>query len=109
MERIVIVGYQPLKGKETALKALIKSHWKDLYELDLVTERKPIVMESESGTIIEVFEWKSKKAMEEAHSNPEVLKIWTEYAKVCEYVPIGKLKEAESLFSEFSPVDIQVS
>ena len=105
MERIVIVGYKPIQGKEDELKVLSRSHWKTLKELDLVTDRKPIIMEAEDRTIIEVFGWKSKQAMEEAHSNPTVLKMWTDYSKVCEYIPVGTIKETENIFSEFSPVD----
>jgi len=105
MERIVIVGYKPLKNKEEELKELSKVHWKTLHQLNLVTDRKPILMQAGSGTIIEIFGWKSKKTMEEAHSNPDVLKMWKEYSKVCEYVPVGKIKEAEHLFSEFTPIN----
>jgi len=108
MERIVIVGYRPFKGKGAELIELSKSHWNMLHELDLVTDRKPIIMQATDGTIVEVFGWKSKKAMEEAHSNPDVLKMWTEYSKVCEYVPIATIKEAENLFSEFTPINENV-
>ncbi len=106
MERIVIVGYKPLKNKEEELKNLSKAHWKILHDLNLVTDRKPIIMQAENGTVIEVFGWKSKKTMEEAHSNPNVLKMWGEYSKVCEYIPIGKIREAGNLFSEFTPINI---
>lgn len=105
MERIVIVGYKPFQGKEEELKELSKSHWKTLHDLGLVTDRRPVVMQAENGAIIEVFGWKSKMAMEEAHSNPDVLKMWSKYSKVCEYVPIATIKEAENLFSEFSPIN----
>ncbi len=105
MERIVIVGYKPLEGKKTELKELSKSHWKTLHDLELVTDRKPIIMETENGTVIEVFGWKSKKTMEEAHSNPKVLEMWKDYSKVCEYIPIGTIKETEKLFSEFTPIN----
>ncbi|MFD2564689.1 hypothetical protein [Aquimarina rubra] len=105
MERIVIVGYKPLNGKEKELKELSKSHWKTLHRLGLVTDREPILMEAENGTVIEIFGWISKQAMEQAHSNPKVLKMWGEYSKICEYVPIGKIKETESLFSEFTPIN----
>ncbi|WP_238719103.1 hypothetical protein [Pelagihabitans pacificus] len=63
-------------------------------------------MESQEGDIIEVFGWKSKTAMEQAHSNPKVQEMWIEYSKVCEYVPIGAIKESENLFSEFTPINI---
>lgn len=105
MERIVIVGYKPLAGKELALKELIKSHWQTLDAEGLVSARKPIIAQSSDGTIIEVFGWKSKEAMQMAHSNPIVQKMWEAYASVCEYVPIGQLDEAKSLFSEFGPIN----
>ena len=58
-----------------------------------------------SGIFIEVFGWKSKQAIEAAHTNTEVQKMWSEYAKVCEYVPVGSIEELNNVFSEFSPVE----
>jgi quinol monooxygenase YgiN len=104
MGRIVIVGYKPKPGKAEALKALTKTHVPRLKKEGLVTDREAIIMEAEDGTIVEVFEWLSKEAIQQAHSNPEVLKMWGEYAEVCDYVPIGGLPEFNNLFAEFSPV-----
>jgi hypothetical protein len=101
-ERIVMVGYKPLPGKETALKELMKTHVSRLRKQGLVSDREPILMTSKAGTIIEVFGWKSAEAIAAAHANPEVQKMWGEYAEVCEYVPVGSLEEAGNLFSEFS-------
>lgn len=105
MERIVIVGYRPKKGKEEELKTLALTHWGKLSELGLVTERKPVIMKASDTTIVEIFGWKSKEAMESAHTNPKVLEMWQEFAAVSEYVPIGTLKEAGNLFSEFTPLE----
>ena len=107
MERIVIVGYKPFAGKNEELKKLSRIHWKILDDLGLVSRREPIVMEAQNGTIIEVFGWKSKLAMEQAHSNPDVLEMWGKYSAICEYVPFGSVPEAENLFSEFSPIVTQ--
>ncbi|XLS30090.1 hypothetical protein ACJD0Z_04515 [Flavobacteriaceae bacterium M23B6Z8] len=104
MERIVIVAYKPHKGKNNELKSLAEEHWDTLNTLGLVSERKPILMEAEDGTIIEVFGWKSKMAMEKAHSHPKVLTMWKAYAEVCEYLPVAQIPEAANLFSEFSPI-----
>lgn len=104
MGRIVIVGYKPKPGKTRALKELTKTHVPRLKKEGLVTDREAIIMEAEDGTIVEVFEWLSKEAIQQAHSNPEVLKMWGEYAEVCDYVPIGSLSEFKNLFAEFSPV-----
>ncbi|MBN8576211.1 MAG: hypothetical protein KF775_05465 [Cyclobacteriaceae bacterium] len=62
-------------------------------------------MISKSGVVIEVFGWKSKEAIENAHKNAAVQKMWAEYEQVCEYIPVGNLEEATTLFSEFSPLD----
>jgi hypothetical protein len=57
------------------------------------------------GTVVEVFEWEAG-AMERAHSNAEVGKLWQRYAEVCEYVPLNTLPEAAQLFADFAPVDL---
>lgn len=105
MERITIVGYKPFQGKEAELLKLMKTHWQKLDEENLVSKRKSIIMQSANGTIIEVFGWKSKEALELAHSNPMVQKMWEDYSKVCEYIPISNLEESSNLFSEFTPIN----
>jgi hypothetical protein len=103
-ERIVIVGYRPFSGKEDELKALMKDHVAILRKEGLAPDREPILMQSSDGMIIEVFGWKSKQAIEAAHSNPVVQKMWGAYAEVCEYVSIDAVKESHNLFSEFTPL-----
>lgn len=107
MERIVIVGYKPLPGKETELKNLMKNHWDILDKEGLVSDRKSIVCQSNDGTIIEVFGWKSKEAIEQSHTNEAVQKLWKKYSEVCEYVPISSVNESLHLFSEFDPVELE--
>lgn len=102
-ERIVIVCYKPKAGKKEALRQLMKEHLLILKQQGLVTERASIMMEAKDGTIIEVFEWKSKSAIEKAHTNPVILEMWGKYAEACEYIPIGNIEEAANLFSDFSP------
>ncbi len=102
-ERIVIVAYKPKAGKAEALHKLMREHLSILKHQNLVTDRASIIMEAKDGTIIEVFEWKSKSAIEQAHTNPEVLKMWGKYAEVCDYIPVGQVEETAKLFSEFTP------
>ena len=102
-ERIVIVGYKPKAGRAEDLHQLMREHLSTLKSQNLVTDRAPIMMKAEDGTIIEVFEWKSKAAIEEAHSNPVVLKMWGKYSEVCEYIPVGQVEEISKLFSQFTP------
>jgi hypothetical protein len=103
MGRIVIACYKPKAGKDKALRALIVDHVPTLQRIGLVTERTPILMESKDGTLVEVFEWASPEAIEAAHGHPAVLRMWEEYGKVCDFVPVAQVPEAAQLFSEFTP------
>jgi quinol monooxygenase YgiN len=105
MGRIVIVAYRPKSGKEDALLELTREHHPILLEQNLVTKRKPIIARASDGTIVEVFEWTSKDAMDNAHSNAAVLDLWDRYAKVCDYVKLPDLAESDQLFAEFASVD----
>jgi quinol monooxygenase YgiN len=104
MGRIVIVGYKPKPGKAEALRSLASTHMQRLRAEGLVTAREAIIMEASDGTIIEVFEWKSKEAIESAHKNPGVQALWKEFSDVCDYVPVATIAEAKQLFAEFAPV-----
>jgi hypothetical protein len=105
MGRVVIVAYKPKPGKETALKELMKTHLPRLLKEGLVRNKESYIIEAADGTIIEVFEWLSDDAIKSAHTNPEVQKMWGEYAEVCDYVPVGSLTEARNLFSGFEPLN----
>ncbi len=105
MGRIVIVAYRPKAGKEADLEALVRAHVPKLQGLGLATGRTPIAMRAADGTMVEVFEWSSPDAIEQAHSNPDVQAMWGEFAEACDYVPISAVPEAASLFSEFETLD----
>jgi len=62
-------------------------------------------MRATDGTIVEVFEWKSKEALASAHINPEIQQLWKRYEAVCEYVPLASLKESSDLFAGFEPIN----
>ena len=106
MGRVVIACYRPKSGKKSQLHELMKDHLRMLRDENLVTDRCSIMMEAEDGTVLEVFEWKSKDAIVAAHTNPNVLTMWKEYAEVCDYIPVSTLKEAEGPFSEFAPLNL---
>jgi quinol monooxygenase YgiN len=105
MSVMVIVAYRPRPGKEALLLELMKEHLPTLQGQGLATERRSYLMRSADGTIIEVFEWKSKAAIEAAHTNPVVLKMWERYAEACEYVPLNTVKECTDMFAGFEPIE----
>ncbi len=105
MSQFVIVAYRPKAGKEAELLELIKNHVLILHDEGLVTARPPYVMRAEDGTIVEVFEWKSQEAIEQAHTNQAVLEMWGKFDEVCDIETLANLEESKRMFSPFTPVD----
>jgi quinol monooxygenase YgiN len=107
--RIVIAAYRPKPGREEALLSEVRDHHHLLRSEGLATDRRPIVMRTKDGTILEVFEWASPAAIEEAHSNPRVQAMWARFAKCSDYVPLNSLEEAAGMFAEFEPLEIHIA
>ena len=101
MGRIVIAAFKPKPGQQALLRTVVAKHWRILLEQGLVTERPRVVMQAADGTVLEVFEWRSPEAIEQAHQNPAVLALWVEFEAACEYVPLASLAESAHPFSEF--------
>lgn len=106
MGRFVIVVYKPKLGKDEQLLGLVARHWRALQAQGLVTERAPYAMKAADGSVVEVFEWRSKQAIEQAHRNPAVLGLWAEFEAVCEYRSLSALAEAQQMFDEFEPLEL---
>src|SRR2546421_191444 len=105
MGQFVIVAYKPRAGKEVELLQLVKTHVPILRGEGLVTDRLPYVMSAQDGTIVEVFEWKSQEAIDQAHQNKVVLGIWEKFFAVCEIETLANLEESKRMFSSFKPID----
>ncbi|MBI1360892.1 MAG: hypothetical protein GC155_11495 [Alphaproteobacteria bacterium] len=103
--RIVIAAYRPKPGKAALLLAEVRDHHALLRSEGLATDRAPVIMHGRDGTIVEVFEWASPAAIEEAHANPRVKAMWDRFFAVSEAVPIAQVAEAASMFAEFTPVE----
>ena len=105
MSQISIACYKPKPGKEHELHGVVKRHLPVLRSEGLATAREAVIMRAKDGTIIEVFEWTSAEAIDAAHKNPQVMKLWDKFGEVCEYLPVGSLEEAQHPFSGFAPFD----
>ncbi len=103
---IVIVAYKPKPGKTSdEVLAIVRRRMPLLRGEGLVTERVPAIMRCRNGTIIEVSEWKSQAAIDEAHKNPNVLALWNDMFAVIDCVPLNTLPEAEEMFAGFEPLE----
>jgi len=106
MGRFVIVAYKTKSGKEQQLLAAIRKHLQVLQAEQLVTDKPPYLMCAGDGTLIEVFEWRSVEAIQQAHESPAVQALWGEFAEACEFTPLSKLPEAQQMFAEFDAVEL---
>ena len=104
LPRPVIACYRPKPGQEAVLLDLVRSHVPSLRRLGLATDRAPYSMRAADGTLVEVFEWTSAKAIEAAHEHPEVHAMWAAFGAACTYVKVSELTEAQQLFAEFTPL-----
>jgi quinol monooxygenase YgiN len=102
---VCIVAYRPKPGHEKELLAIVRSRVPTLRKESLVTDRVPVIMRAKDATIIEVSEWKSREAIEEAHRNPRVLAMWDKFFAICDCVPLKTVPEAETMFAGFEPIE----
>lgn len=105
MSIIVITCFKPKEGKDKELLGVIKDHIPVLNKEGLITDRVCHVMRSADGSILEVFEWKSQEAINNAHTNENVLELWKRFEEVCEYKKLSDLEESKHLFPGFEPVN----
>jgi hypothetical protein len=102
---IVLVAYKPKPGKEADLLQLTREHVPLLRAESLATGHPVTACQAKDGTIVEVFEW-AEGAVQRAHTNPVVMKLWERYAAACDIVPLTSLPEASTMFASFTPLDL---
>jgi hypothetical protein len=54
---------------------------------------------------VEVFEWKSEAAVQEAHHNPVILAMWAKFEEACTCESLAQLEECKGPFPHFEPID----
>jgi hypothetical protein len=104
MRIMAVACYKPKAGKDRELADLVNKHYNILKSENVVTDRLPVKMKSEDGTIIEVFEWKSEEDKQRAHSNPNVKEIWKRFEAISDNIPISALPESKDQYANFHPV-----
>lgn len=98
----VIAAYRPKPGKDEELRRLMREHRRTLAEAHLVTSKQPLILRARSdGTLLEIFEWVSAKAADEAHRHASIREMWNKLAAVADFVALSDIAEAGKTFSHF--------
>ncbi len=105
MSHFVICAFRPKPGKQAELLAVVRDHMPTLRSQGLNTDRPAYVMAAADGTIVEIFEWKSQAAVDEAHRNPVVRKLWDRFEACSDYITLRDLDETAGPFPHFTPID----
>ena len=106
----VIAAYRPKPGKDQELRKLIREHRKTLTRAHLITSRPTMVLRARSdGTLLEIFEWTSSKAADEAHQHPAIRAMWNKLAQVADFIPLSAVQEAGKAFSHFEGVNSEAT
>ena len=103
---IALALYRPKEGKTEELKRILHNHIPTLREEVLITEREVIAFQAEDGTLIEVLEWRSEQAIEQAHQSVKVMAVWDQIGEVAELTSFSTLSEAQHPFPNFQPVSL---
>jgi hypothetical protein len=106
MPEVVFALYRPHAGKDAELRTLIRQHIPALRELELITDRAPLLVRSQDGTYIEIFEWRTSDAARIAHEHPAVARIWEAMGQIADFPALEGLSESSGRFPHFEPVEL---
>ena len=101
MPEYVIAAYRPKPGQEAELLACVRDHHPILRKEGLVTGREVTVLRAPDGVIVEIFEWKSKEAIEAAHKNAAVMVLWNRFSACSTFATLAELPGAAKPFPTF--------
>jgi hypothetical protein len=89
MERHAVLAlYRPQPGQTTELREMVARHAPLLRKLELLTDTPAVVMQTDAGTCIEIFRWRSPEAARAADENPEVRRLRQEISRISDTPPI---------------------
>jgi len=107
MSLIAIAAYKPLPGFDTGFKEVLKNHTNVLREEGFITDQKVYQMQAIDGTVIEVFEWISEEAKEDAHNNPRVMELWSRLHEYAEMAKLMDIMECHAPMASFRGLHLE--
>lgn len=107
---IVIAPYRCKKENQEELFEVLRNKRDYFLIAGYVTERLPVTVRSfkDKEIILEIFEWTSEKATEDAHADPKVHEYWGRMSKLCSSIGfrLSEIEESNESFAHFEPLNI---
>jgi hypothetical protein len=98
--KISLCRYVVKPEKEAEFRQLLTKHWPVFEKLGLVANDPPHLIfrgKDKEGRIfyVETFTWKDAKAIERAHSLPEVAAVWEPMGDCCSSMEFPEVERVE--------------
>ena len=97
---LAIAAYRP-KGDPDDLLRVLAEDLATLRRRGHVTERPAPVMRTNDGELLVVLEWSSEHAVDDAHTDPEVLAVWRRKELLADFVAPGAVAGAAVPFARW--------
>jgi hypothetical protein len=97
---LALAAYRP-KGSADELLRLLGEDVATLRRRGHVTDRPAPVVRTENGELLVALEWSSEHAVDDAHSDPEVLALWRRKTLLAAYVAPDAVAGADVPFARW--------
>jgi len=106
MSILAIATYKPKTGRENDFLKLLTNHIPTLHSEKLISSKDNYVMHSKNGTIIEIFEWLSREAVDKAYETQCYGSFWQQIGERADVVSLNSLEETGQPFAGFKIINI---
>ena len=89
------------KENHEELIKILEGHLPTLREYGLIKNSSAYMLQSDDGTIIEMFEWKDEGAKQAAHEHPAIRTLWGKMQGICDFPSLNDLPESGTRFPNF--------
>src|SRR5262249_50654818 len=105
MERHAVLAlYRPHPNQALTLRERVARHAPLLRRLGLLADAPAVLMQTDAGTCIEIFRWRSPEAAREADTRPEVRQLWQDMSRISDSPAIDANPEPPTDRPRFIPV-----
>jgi hypothetical protein len=100
--RISLAAYRPRPGKDEELLELFEAEFARLRTGRHVTDRRVPICRTDRGEYLAILEWSSDHAVDDAHRDAQVLRIWARKAEIAEYLAPRDLAGSDVPFVSYT-------
>ena len=102
--RISLAAYRPRPGMEQELLEMFRAEFASLRASGHVTDRPVPICRTDRGEYLAILEWSTDHAVDDAHRDEAVLRIWARKAEIAEYLAPSDLAGSDVPFVSYTKI-----